>query len=295
MSATTRAIRVTVLVENTPGGPGLPGEHGLAFWVEAGPKRVLFDTGQGKALSGNAHKLGVSLERTDAVVLSHGHHDHTGGLAQVLQAAPQAKVFAHPRAFQKKYGRNDDGTGRDIGIRRPDEDKARGRAEDLIWTNQPTEICHGLFVTGEIPRATDLEDTGGKFFVDEQCLRPDPLIDDQAMFFDSAAGTVVLLGCAHAGVINTLRYVRELTGGKPVYAVMGGMHLVNATPERIDRTAEALRQLNVARLGLAHCTGIGAAARLCSAFPGRCFACSAGTVVEYQAVRAGQTVRPEQG
>lgn len=155
-------------------------------------------------------------------------------------------------------------------------------AGELCWTDKPTQIGEGLWVTGEVPRLTDFENTGGRFFLDRACRQADALLDDQAVFFESSRGIVVLLGCAHAGVINTLRYVRELTGGKPIHAVMGGMHLVNATPERIDRTAEALGQLDVARLGPAHCTGADAAARLWYAFPGRCYSCSVGTVKQYE-------------
>lgn len=279
---TTRAIRVTVLVENTAAGRGLLSEHGLAFWIEAGSQRLLFDTGQGLTLAHNARRLGIRLESVEVAVLSHGHHDHAGGLADVLKAATGAKVCAHPAAFHRKYVRRDDGTAQDAGIRPVVADAVRRLAGELCWTDKPTQIGEGLWVTGEVPRLTDFENTGGRFFLDRACRQADALLDDQAVFFESSRGIVVLLGCAHAGVINTLRYVRELTGGKPIHAVMGGMHLVNATPERIDRTAEALGQLDVARLGPAHCTGADAAARLWYAFPGRCYSCSVGTVKQYE-------------
>jgi len=252
-------VRITTLVENTAGSPSLLGEHGLALWIECGERRVLFDTGQGGVLAGNARKLGVALERADAIVLSHGHYDHTGGLAEVL-----------------------DGTSRSIGLPVLGEDDVRSRARELVWTARPTEICDGLFVTGQIPRITGFEDVGGPFFIDRQCRIADSLPDDQALFFASAQGTVVLLGCAHAGVINTLRYVRSLTDCQPVAAVLGGMHLGSASPERLERTVEALRGLDVGRLGPAHCTGPAAAAKLCSAFPGRCAPCTAGTTMEFE-------------
>lgn len=283
---TTETIRVTVLVENTAGGEGLLGEHGLGFWIGAGSRRVLFDTGQGLTLESNARRLGIRLGRADAIVLSHGHHDHTGGLITVLKAAPRAKVFAHPAVFQAKYGWDDDGKIHNIGMPQSDVDKVRKQAAELVRTNQPTEIRDGLFVTGEIPRHNDFEDTGGHFFLDGQCRQADPLTDDQAVFFDTCAGTVVLLGCAHAGVVNTLQYIRQLTNDRPIHAVMGGMHLVNAPPQRIDRTVEAFRQLDIARLWPAHCTGMAPTARLWVAFPERCSPCAVGTTMQFDRPRA---------
>lgn len=278
----SQPVRITVLAENTAGGRGLLGEHGLAFWVEAGPKRILFDTGQGMALQHNSQHLEIPLESADAIVLSHGHYDHTGGLAQAVGVAPQAKVFAHPDAFHTKYEQDDDGTARDVGIPLLDENEVRKKAGDLIWTNQPTEICDGVFVTGEIPRATEFEDTGGQFFLDEGSQQPDPLIDDQAMFFEAAAGTVVLLGCAHAGVINTLRHIRQLTDNRRIHAAMGAMHLVNASPERVDRTVESLEQFGIDLLAPAHCTGMAALIKLWTTFPDRCFPCVVGTAMEFE-------------
>ena len=274
--------RVTVLAENSARGVGLLAEHGLSFWIEIGQRRLLFDTGQGMVLAHNAGILDIALEQVDAIVLSHGHYDHTGGLHHVLPIAPRAKVYAHPAILQPKYARSPDGISHEIGIPPASKETLRNREDALTWTEQPTEICDHLFVTGEIPRRTDYEDTGGPFFSDRKCQQADPLSDDQAMFFDSDQGTVVLLGCAHAGVINTLHYIRALTNGRPIHAVMGGMHLVTASCDRMKRTIEALRQLGVERLAPAHCTGIAATTELWNAFPSRCIPGTVSTKLEFE-------------
>ena len=143
-------------------------------------------------------------------------------------------------------------------------------------------MLDGLTVTGPIPRTTDFEDSGGSFFLDRACQQPDPLTDDQAIYFDTTRGTVVLLGCAHAGVINTLRYVRQLTKDRPIHAVLGGMHLVSASAERLGRTIEELRAMGVERLGPSHCTGPVAVAAIWNAFPEQCFVCHTGARFEFE-------------
>ncbi len=281
MSVTTETLRITTLVENTAGRPGLLAEHGFALWLELGPHRVLFDTGAGEALFANAERLGIDLAAAEAIFLSHGHYDHTGGLGQMLQIAPHATVFAHPDAFVPKFACMKDGTSRAIGMPSLNEEMVRAQAGKLVLERGPLEITPGLTGTGEVPRVTTFEDTGGPFFADPGCMQPDPLTDDQSLFFESSKGTVVILGCAHSGVINTLMYIRELTDGRPIHAVLGGMHLGAASPERMEETIRALGEFDVECLAPAHCTGMAASVALWNAFPEKCFPCAAGTFCEY--------------
>lgn len=275
------SVRITTVVDNTTQGRMLLGENGLALWVEANGHHILFDTGQGAVLSGNAHKLHIDLEDTDTIVLSHGHYDHTGGLVTAIRAAGRPQLAAHPMAFKPKFATRYNGTGREVGILYFNEDAIRQKVSRLIYTEGPTEIAEGIFVTGEIPRKTAYEDTGGHFFLDRECDHIDPLADDQALYVDTPHGSVVLLGCAHAGVVNTLQYVQELTDGKPILAVMGGMHIARANHERMTQTIADLRQMDIAHFYPAHCTGLAGAAMLWSAFPGRVSPCMVGTVAEF--------------
>lgn len=278
----SETIVITVLVENSARGRELRAEHGLAFHVQAGPDSLLFDTGQSGLVVQNAKCLGVDLARLRAIALSHGHFDHTGGLHAVWELAPGAELYAHPAALGPHFAYIPDGTTRDVGISEQSLEAIQAHAPQPHHTLTPTEVLRGFFVTGEIPRATDFENDGGFFVLDAAGTRPDPIPDDQALFFDTQEGVVVLLGCAHAGVVNTLRHIRHLTNHRPIHAVFGGMHLLVASPKRMEGTVEALRELGVQQLGPAHCTGAAATARLWHEFPQASTVCSVGNRFVFQ-------------
>jgi len=275
-------LRITVLAENTVRGADLLAEHGLALWIEADGHRILFDTGQGQVLRHNAMHLDIPLDRAEMVVISHGHFDHTGGLQATLETNEQASVCLHPAALEAKYAREKTPPHRGIGIPRVHRQALRGIAQRLLWTHDPTTLFDGVHLTGEIPRRNDFEDTGGPFYTDESCTEPDPLVDDQALYVETPAGLVVVLGCAHAGVVNTLDYISELTGRDQMYAVLGGMHLGRATRERLEATVAALKRYGVQQVGPAHCTGMRAARHLWSELPDRCSECVVGSVITVQ-------------
>lgn len=277
----SKTIRITVLVENSVHRQGLVAEHGLSFHVQSGEHSLLFDTGQTDLAVINAETLRLPLDRVEAIVLSHGHYDHTSGVPAVLDVVPEARVYLHPAAFGKKFSQNS-GQSRPIGMSDCVAQAIRRCAGGFIETKSRTEIMEGVFATGEIPRATTCEDTGGAFFLDAEGTRPDPLVDDQALVIDLGRSVVLLLGCAHSGLVNTLDHVRHLTGGKPVSAVIGGLHLGSASEERIQQTITRLRAANLECLAPAHCTGSPATAKLWQAFPNLCRPASVGTVFEFK-------------
>ncbi len=272
-----RRIAITPLSDNVVREPDLLAEWGLAFWIEADGRRILFDTGAGRVLEHNARHLHAPIETAETVVLSHGHYDHSGGLAAVLSRARRPEVWVHPAAFQAKYSRREQGPARSIGLPELNQESVRMRARALHWTEGPAQIAEGIWITGQIPRANDFEDTGGPFFLDEECRLPDPLTDDQALWMETPEGLVVVLGCAHSGVVNTLDYITRLSGGRRIRAVLGGMHLVRARPERIGRTLEALERYAPDLIAPGHCTGWKGTSELAARFPGRVTESAVGT------------------
>jgi 7,8-dihydropterin-6-yl-methyl-4-(beta-D-ribofuranosyl)aminobenzene 5'-phosphate synthase len=272
--------RITVLVENTAGGRGLLAEHGLSFWIELSSRRVLFDAGQSDILFHNAHILGIDLNRVDAVVLSHGHYDHLGGLKRMLEIAPAVPIYLHPRALEAKFACSE-GQSRPIGM---EQDVAQALEQRIrsglgSFTNGPVEVLPGVWATGEVPRKSALEDVGDRFYLDPACTRPDGLLDDQALVLKAKGDLVVVLGCAHAGVVNTLDYVAALFPDQPIQTIVGGMHLVRASRARIAHTIEAIHRHRVQRIGPAHCTGTEASRELWNMLPQKCFVCNAGTQI----------------
>ena len=272
-------IRITALVENTTFVPGLSAEHGLSFWIEYADKRILFDTGQTDIVIQNAKVLGINLAEADAIILSHGHYDHTGGLPAVLDIAAKAKIYLHPAAIEPKFGRK---ASRVKSIGMPDSVKKAIRSRRVIYTVTPAKIFRGVTVTGQVPRINSFEDVGGAFFLGEKCRKPDELLDDQALCIKSPKGLVVVFGCAHAGVVNTLDYITKLSGVNRIYGVIGGLHLSNASLERISLTIEAFKKYAVKVIALAHCTGSTAVDKFKSAFPNQCFVCSVGKQIEFR-------------
>jgi 7,8-dihydropterin-6-yl-methyl-4-(beta-D-ribofuranosyl)aminobenzene 5'-phosphate synthase len=274
-------IEITVLVDDQA-GTGLRAEHGLALWIVVGEKRILLDTGQGAALVLNARQLGVPLEETDIVVLSHGHYDHTGGLTDVLALAPKARLVLHPDASATRYSVAPSRTPKGVGM--PE------KVCTLIDEMDDERVMHSrdaiaaapfVGVTGPIVRRTSFEHTSGPFFLDEAGQRPDPIVDDQALWIATPKGLIVCVGCCHAGLVNTLDQVRRLSGTLEIRAVIGGLHLMHADSERLRQTIEALRAVGPDLLVPCHCTGSRAVARLQEALGGRVAPCRSGATFRF--------------
>lgn len=270
-------IKITTLSENTA-NYGFLAEWGLSILVEVDGLRILVDTGLSTSAVNNAKVMGIDLSTVDRIVLSHGHTDHTGGLHEILKLRGEVEVIAHPDIWTAKYSRRD-GEGKDQYIGIPfsrEELESLGARFNL--TREPIRISENVMTTGEIPMVTGYEEVETNLFVKEDnVLKPDKLADDLALVIDTCFGLVVILGCAHRGIVNTLRHAQEITGRELVYAAIGGTHLFRASKERIDNTIADLKSMGVQKLGVSHCTGYRASARLFQEFEDIYFPNNAGT------------------
>jgi 7,8-dihydropterin-6-yl-methyl-4-(beta-D-ribofuranosyl)aminobenzene 5'-phosphate synthase len=245
---------ITIVVDNKA-ADGFVAEHGFALWLEADERVILFDTGNKDALKANSEKLNLNFADLTDMVLSHGHYDHTGGIETVLQETTNLQVYLHQAALQPRYaGDNDD--PRSVRMSPGAMKSLWGlKDESIHWLTRPYEISRQIGITGPISRFTDYEDTGGSFFYDPWGKRPDPIEDDNAVWVLTPGGLVICVGCSHAGIVNTLKAIVEVTGETKIHTVIGGLHLLNASPERLEKTADALNTFSIDQLIACHCTG----------------------------------------
>jgi 7,8-dihydropterin-6-yl-methyl-4-(beta-D-ribofuranosyl)aminobenzene 5'-phosphate synthase len=254
-------VEILILVENTTPVPDFQGEYGFAALVTVNGKSFLFDTGSKDALLKNALLAGVDLAQINDLVISHGHFDHTGAVMQFLQTGRNKRIYAHSNIFVPRYVLLGE-LQREIGVEFKEQEIISNGAEFIV-TNEFTEIHPAVFVTGEIPRNTDYEDVGGNFRVSaNDNLVADHIADDMSMVINHPEGLIIISGCAHAGIINTIKYARMKTNQTKVLAFIGGTHLIRASEERLAKTVLALRHYNVQKIIVCHCTGFNATVRL---------------------------------
>lgn len=250
--------RITVLVHNYARAPRLYAEHGISLLLEppGGDPPLLFDTGQsGTVLLHNAEILGIDLRSVRQVVLSHGHYDHTGGLGALLKLLQTSvAVTVHPQAFETKLNRR----SRSIGIGATAEELSRAGAQ-LRFHRESTRLLPGLITTGEVPRRHREEEEASEGFQVRESngeVRADSIPDDLSLILKTEdRGLFILCGCCHAGLINTIDHARELTGEERIAGVLGGLHTIGASRDRLEATFDALQRINPGALYPLHCAG----------------------------------------
>jgi len=210
----TNELAIKVIYDNNPYIQELGTAWGLSTLIVGTEKNILFDTGgDDSLLLSNMKKLAVEPDSIDAVVLSHIHGDHTGGLNTILEIKPQITVYL-PESFPKKMKENIQKFGTNVEVK------------------QPIKICENVYSTGQL----------GKW------------IKEQSLIIRTKAGLIVIIGCAHPGIVKIVAAAKDLMKDN-VLLVMGGFHLEWATKAKIEKTISAFKQLGVQYVAPCHCTG----------------------------------------
>ena len=270
-----KSVSVTTLADNVVYHSRLLGQFGFSAYLEIKDHRgqkhaVVFDTGRIKsALLYNIKNLKLDLSQLECIILSHGHHDHTCATVELIRKAKRkVKVIVHPSIFYPRFA-VEKGKKRYHGIPKGErkEDILKAGAE-IVETTEPIEIIPGVLTSGEIKRATPFEKiTWKNFAIIERRQVKDKVPEDQALFINiKRHGVLVISGCAHAGIINTLQCALDVTKTK-LYGFIGGTHLILPKEARLKETLKKLKEFDLKLVSPAHCTGHKSIAAINQAFP----------------------------
>lgn len=278
--------KITVLCENSVIVPAPPliGEHGFSCLIES-EDATLFDTGQGFGIENNMGKMGKQFDAIKRIVLSHGHFDHTGGLLTVLQNRKEkTPVYLHPDAFNDKKAviplpQNTIEMPIDMRASKEEYEKA---GADFKFINGFVKITDSISALSDVKRPSDWKtwDTRLKQKINGG-IKDDPFTDDLSLLINTESGPVVLLGCAHAGIVEILNDLSEKTGNTEFHAVIGGTHLESAPEEYVALAMDTLRKFKVKKIAVSHCTGLKMAGRFAAEFKNEFANASVGSVFEF--------------
>jgi 7,8-dihydropterin-6-yl-methyl-4-(beta-D-ribofuranosyl)aminobenzene 5'-phosphate synthase len=249
-------MRLTVLVDNQASF-NFRGEWGLSIFIEAEGQRILFDFGFSDLLLTNAARLKIDFLKLNYLILSHGHVDHSWGLdwllkSYILHELPLERrpiLIAHPLAVAPKFSNS----GIEGGITLHESVLKRNLKTNL--TKEPVWLSDRLVYLGEIERKIEKEQAMGETVISVARVA-DYLWDDTALAYKLPQGLVIITGCSHSGICNIVRQAQTICNEERIIDIIGGYHLLNPTPDRLQETIEFLKKINPGQLHPCHCTDL---------------------------------------
>jgi len=275
-------------------GESIHAEHGLAYFIETvvdgQTSTCMFDFGlDPRGVLNNAKLLKIDLGRADAFVLSHGHFDHWTSATEIVKQSTASKgrgihFYAGEEAFLRRYSRRAN-TDELMDIGQLDRQAIKESGAIVTEVGTPVQIIPGCCSTGKIERVTEYESVPSNLLVERDGkIQSDDFRGEQALFFNiRGKGLVVISGCAHAGIVNTIKQAQKASGIEKIHAVLGGFHLINAKPEIIQKTVSDIKEIGPDFIAPAHCTGFEAIVAFSQAMPEEFILNTAGTHYTFSA------------
>lgn len=275
-------LSITILAENRVNNPRLLAEQGFSAFIGTENGNLLFDTGQTDAFIKNARELDIDLHSIEKIILSHGHYDHSGGLPYYLKYFKPVEIICHPALTNKKFKVFPE-TRLDIGIPWEESEMVKAGAK-FNFKSHKHEVLKDIFISGEIPRHSKYEDIDEAYQLQaKESFIHDEIHDDMFLAINTEKGLVILLGCGHAGPINSIKHAMRIMNTDKVYAVIGGMHLLHSKADKIKQIVHNLEILNPEFIVPLHCTGFQAINLMFSRFKDRVVLLNVGDVFKLDA------------
>jgi 7,8-dihydropterin-6-yl-methyl-4-(beta-D-ribofuranosyl)aminobenzene 5'-phosphate synthase len=250
-------IKITTLIENNPDEQGeLYNEHGLSLFIEINGTKILFDTGKSGNFLKNAKSLNKNLDDLDFCIISHGHYDHSGGVKKLIsKTSKYPKFIVGEEFFKLKFKTMNtpeylfNGNSFDEEFLRKNNIELVKVKEDLIYLTDDIIVFH------HFSKYTDYEKRNSRFYLKEnEEYIPDDFDDEVVLGMNTEKGLVIVVGCSHVGIVNILKTISERFD-IPIYAVIGGTHLIEADEFRLQKTIDTLKEMKIQLIALSHCTG----------------------------------------